>query len=91
MIASTKYLAREDLSDNHQIKPSTSSLILKILKILIQKPCDSIHLQMTLMLKPKTSSVILEILKILIQNQVADKYNFEPINVSKLLGSPKEY
>jgi hypothetical protein len=41
------------------------------------------------MIKPKTYSVILEILKILIQNQVADKYNFEPINVSKLLGSPK--
>jgi hypothetical protein len=31
MIASTKYLAREALSDNHQIKPETSSLILKIL------------------------------------------------------------
>jgi hypothetical protein len=36
MIAATKYLAREDHSDNHQIKPATSSVILKILKILIQ-------------------------------------------------------
>jgi hypothetical protein len=58
---SGEILIQVHISDNHHIKPATSSVILEILKILIQNPCDSIHLRINFTSKPATSSVILEI------------------------------
>ena len=56
------------ISNFQYIKPATSSVILKILKILIQNPCEIIHLQINFTSNPATSSLILKVLKILIQN-----------------------